>query len=287
VEGYDVITSDEHKLGRVVGTIGDNVVVEHGTLRKTRHAVPKAFVHVDNGEKVVRLTVSKELVEESPKVQDEFDARAVAEHYGLASGYDAPATMGDGELLPDDPALTAEDDELRAGIPTAEQERLRARRGDVTPASRGNLDRLDLAEAALREGCKERLAIRSLVVPAEDDLAHQVRVRELESLLASEHRREAADAPLAADPADLDRLRPERHRRQATVRATRSAQTAARPSARPTSSWRAASGSPKRAVPSRSKSSAASSRAGSAREPSGWISSASIPNRSAAQRFCW
>ena len=107
MEGYDVITSDEHKLGHVVGTIGDNVVVEHGTLRKTRHAVPKAFVHVDNGEKVVRLTVSKELVEESPKVQDEFDARAVAEHYGLASGYDAPATLGDGELLPDDPALTA------------------------------------------------------------------------------------------------------------------------------------------------------------------------------------
>ena len=139
MEGYDVITSDEHKLGHVVGTIGDNVVVEHGTLRKTRHAVPKAFVHVDNGEKVVRLTVSKELVEESPKVQDEFDARAVAEHYGLASGYDAPATLGDGELLPDDPALTAEDDELRAGIPTAEQERLRARRGDVTPESPGLL----------------------------------------------------------------------------------------------------------------------------------------------------
>ena len=27
MEGYDVITSDEHKLGHVVGTIGDNVVV--------------------------------------------------------------------------------------------------------------------------------------------------------------------------------------------------------------------------------------------------------------------
>src|ERR687886_754089 len=67
VEGYDVITSDEHKLGHVVGTIGDNVIVEHGTLRKTKHAVPRAFVHADDAEEVVRLTITKELVEESPK----------------------------------------------------------------------------------------------------------------------------------------------------------------------------------------------------------------------------
>ena len=139
MEGYDVITSDEHKLGHVAGTIGPNLVVEHGTLRKTKHAVPKVFVHADDGEKVVRLTVSKELVESSPKVQDEFDARAVAEHYGLASGYEAPETLGDGELLPDDPAWTAEEDELRAGIPTAEQERLRAKRGDEVQDSPGLL----------------------------------------------------------------------------------------------------------------------------------------------------
>ena len=139
MEGYEVITSDEHKLGHVVGKVGDNVVVEHGTLRKTKHAIPKTFVHADDGEKAVRLTVSKELVESSPKVQDEVDEQAVAEHYGLASGYAAPETLGDGELLPDDPAWTAEEDELRAGIPTAEQERLRARRGDVTPESPGLL----------------------------------------------------------------------------------------------------------------------------------------------------
>ena len=139
MEGYDVITSDEHKLGHVVGAIGDNVVVEHGTLRKTKHAVPKAFVHVDEGEKSVRLTVSKELVENSPKVEDEFDAHAVAEHYGLASGYEAPETLGEGELLLDDPAWSAEEEELRTGIPTAEQERLRARQGDEFPESPGLL----------------------------------------------------------------------------------------------------------------------------------------------------
>jgi len=140
VEGYDVITSDEHKLGHVVGTMGDNVVVEHGTLRKTKHAVPKIFAHVDDGEKVVRLTVSKEIVEESPKLNgDEPDERAIAEHYGLAAGYDAPETGGDGELLPDDPAWSAEEQELRTGLPTAEQERLRAKEGDVTPESPGLL----------------------------------------------------------------------------------------------------------------------------------------------------
>jgi len=140
VEGYDVITSDEHKLGHVVGMMGDNVVVEHGTLRKTKHAVPKTFAHVDDGEKVVRLTVSKEIVEESPKLNgDEPDERAIAEHYGLAAGYDAPETEGDGELLPDDPAWSAAEQELRTGLPTAEQERLRAKEGDVTPESPGLL----------------------------------------------------------------------------------------------------------------------------------------------------
>jgi hypothetical protein len=140
VEGYDVITSDEHKLGHVVGTIGDNVVVEHGTLRKTKHLVPKTFVHVDDGEQVVRLTVSKQIVEDSPKLNgDEPDEQAVAEHYGLAAGYADPETLGDGELLPDDPAWSAEEEELRTGVPTAEQERLRARRGDVTPESPGLL----------------------------------------------------------------------------------------------------------------------------------------------------
>ena len=140
MEGYDVITSDEHKLGHVVGTIGDNVVVEHGTLRKTRHAVPKTFVHPDDGEKVVRLTISKQLVEDSPKLDNgDLDEQAVAEHYGLAEGYADPETLGDGELLPDDPAWSAEEQELRDGVPTAEQERLRAREGDVTPESPGLL----------------------------------------------------------------------------------------------------------------------------------------------------
>ena len=131
MEGYEVLTSDESRLGHVAGTIGDNLVVEHGTIRKTKHAVPKTFAHVDDGEKTVRLSVSKEIVETAPKVDGEkLDEQAVAEHYGLASAYEAPETLGAGEVLPDDPARTAEDDALRAGIPTAEQERLRVMKED-------------------------------------------------------------------------------------------------------------------------------------------------------------
>ena len=140
MEGYDVITSDEHKLGHVVGTIGDYLVIEHGTLHKTRHPVPKRFAEAKDAEKVVRLTISKELVCEAPKVKNgSLDERAVAEHYGLAAGYEEPETKGYGELLPDDPGRTAEDDALRAGIPTAEQERLRAREPDPEPESPGLL----------------------------------------------------------------------------------------------------------------------------------------------------
>ena len=130
MEGYDVITSDECKLGHVVGTRGDYVVIEHGTLRKSKHLVPKTFAHADDGERVVRLTVSKEIVEKSPKANgNEQDEQAAAVHYGLAEGEPAPETEGYGELLPDDPAETAEDDARRAGIPTATEERLDVRTG--------------------------------------------------------------------------------------------------------------------------------------------------------------
>ena len=140
MEGYEVITSDEHKLGHVTGTMGDYLVIEHGMLQKTRHPVPKRFAEANDAEQVVRLTISKELVCEAPKVKNgSLDERAVAEHYGLAAGYDEPETQGYGELLPDDPARTAEDDEQRAGIPTAEQERLRAREPDPEPDSPGLL----------------------------------------------------------------------------------------------------------------------------------------------------
>jgi hypothetical protein len=138
MEGYEVIGSDDGKLGHVVQIDGDFLIVEEGTLRKKRHAIPKALAHPDDGEQVVRLTVSKELVEESPTFKEgEFDRKAAAAHYGLAEGYEAPETKGYGELTPDDPAWSAEYQEARSGIEAAGEKRVRIQKGESEAGPRG------------------------------------------------------------------------------------------------------------------------------------------------------
>jgi len=115
MHGFEVRTVDDDKVGHVVGEDGDYLIVEHGLL-KTHHALPRTFAEIDESAEVVRTTLSKELIYNSPKVNGEIDRQAVAEHYGLAEGYEDPLTRGDGELLPDDPARSAEEDAVRAGI---------------------------------------------------------------------------------------------------------------------------------------------------------------------------
>ena len=135
MEGYEVITSDDSHAGHVVGTRGNSLIIEHGTLRKSRHLLPRTFVEVDESEHVVRASITKDILESSPKLHgDEVDEHAVAEHYGLASGFDAPETKGAGELLPDDPGLSAEQEELRLGLKTAGQERLDVLKGKDSEA---------------------------------------------------------------------------------------------------------------------------------------------------------
>lgn len=124
LEGYDVLTCDDHKVGRVAGVHGDYLLIEHGTVFKSRHALPRTFAEVHEDERIVRTTVSKEVVSESPKVNGDFDEHAIALHYGLASAEDEPITRGYGDVLPDDPARSAEEDAVRAGVRTDEQERL-------------------------------------------------------------------------------------------------------------------------------------------------------------------
>ena len=137
VEGYEVVGSDDGKLGHVVEIDGDFLIAEEGTLRKKRHAIPKAFAHPVDGEQVVRLTVSKELVEDSPTFKEgELDRRAAAAHYGLADAYDEPRTQGDGEVTPDDPAFGAEQEGLRSGVEPAAQQRVVSREGQE-PGVRG------------------------------------------------------------------------------------------------------------------------------------------------------
>ena len=84
MQGYDVVSHEDEKVvGHVVDKVGGNYIVEQGMFRKTKHAVPEQFAHVDEtGERIV-LTIPKELVEDSPKVNGDVDEDAVAAHYGL------------------------------------------------------------------------------------------------------------------------------------------------------------------------------------------------------------
>ena len=84
MDGYDVVTVDDHKIGKVVGESGQFLIVEQGALLKSKHPLPREFAHVDDSAQQVRVTVPKEIFSDSPKVDDDFDEQAAAEYYGLA-----------------------------------------------------------------------------------------------------------------------------------------------------------------------------------------------------------
>ncbi|MDX6513177.1 MAG: hypothetical protein QOE36_2681 [Gaiellaceae bacterium] len=130
MHGYDVLTSEDEKVGHVVGESGDNLIVEQGAIFKSKRALPRAFAHVDEAAGVVRTTISKQLLGDAPKVEDDgVDELEVARYYGLADD------------LPNDPDRTPEDDAHSAGVPTAEEEwtetRNRMEHGDPHPSSPG------------------------------------------------------------------------------------------------------------------------------------------------------
>ena len=128
MDGYEVQTSDGGTAGHVVGEQEGGLVVEAGTLRKHRHVLPRAFVEVDETEHVVRTTLSKQLVLDSPRLDgDHVDDDAVMSHYGLVGTEVAPPTQGDGAVNADDPARTADQQALRDGVEPTEQERARIR----------------------------------------------------------------------------------------------------------------------------------------------------------------
>jgi hypothetical protein len=124
MEGYDVITFDDDKIGHVVGRSGSFLIVEHGSIFKHKRPLPEAFATVDDEAQVVRATVSKNVLESAPEIRDgEVDERAAAEHYGLAGGSEEPATQGYGQLLPEDTAISAEQQEVQSGLEPAPSER--------------------------------------------------------------------------------------------------------------------------------------------------------------------
>lgn len=124
MEGFEVRTVEDEKVGHVVGTSGDFLIVEHGSLRKSRHALPREYADVDESAQVVLMTVTKDVFSDSPKVENgSLDEQAIREHYGLTF-----ATVPD-------PTGQAADDAASVGVETAEQERARIRREADSGAS--------------------------------------------------------------------------------------------------------------------------------------------------------
>src|SRR5260370_9083057 len=104
MEGFEVVTSDDCKLGHGVSVEENHLIIEHGVLKKSRHAVPETFAHTDDAEQTVRLTVPKQIVESSPKLEGEsIDSQPVSDHSGLAEGTPAPACVDVGDVLPNHP----------------------------------------------------------------------------------------------------------------------------------------------------------------------------------------
>ena len=123
MQGFRVVTLDDEELGVVVNETDDYWVFETGgRFRKTQHAVPRQYTEVEADAERVRTTLAKELVEDSPKIEGELDEQVVGEYYGLRE----PAHRRDA-----DDAGSAEEEGLRAGIISANEERAKIRQGHL------------------------------------------------------------------------------------------------------------------------------------------------------------
>ena len=115
MEDQTVVTSDDQKLGSVIDERDDCVIIETGHMLKTKHAIPREFLHEVDG--VLRATVTKDIVGDSPKVDlENWDVGAVRLHYGIDGVF---------EVDPDPNGLeNSETDARRAGMKPAAQERM-------------------------------------------------------------------------------------------------------------------------------------------------------------------
>jgi hypothetical protein len=140
VEGMPVVTSDDQKLGTVVGERDDCVIVESGHVFKANHAIPRSFVHEHEG--TLRATVTKDVFDDSPKVDlDNWSCEQVLLHYGLDGPFEiAPDPDGAGN--------SAESDARRAGVVPAPEERLATLGGANDPSVEGPVIRDRMANAA-------------------------------------------------------------------------------------------------------------------------------------------
>ena len=134
MKGYAVVTTEDEKVGTIVGEQGDFLIVEQGKLLKSKHALPRELAHVNEAEQQVRITVPKDMFCDSPKLDDDLDEQAVKQYYGLASSAPAPGTEGYGVSDEGDPSRSSEEQALRDGVMPAAQERAQMREGGMDDA---------------------------------------------------------------------------------------------------------------------------------------------------------
>jgi hypothetical protein len=89
VKGYDVVTSDGQRIGRVADTLDGFLVVETGRLLRSRRPLPKEFAHAQDGERTVVITVPTKVLHDAPPVHRNgtFDVDEASKHYGVASSF--------------------------------------------------------------------------------------------------------------------------------------------------------------------------------------------------------
>jgi hypothetical protein len=130
MHGYEVVTSDDRVVGEVVDVRQGFLIVQSGHVHKTRHPVPREFVHVVDEAAKVFVTIPKRVLMDAPKADKDgnFDWAAAAGHFGLAESYLHPPTEGEGDSLAHDPAWGSERDSIAAGRPASEHRRAEIRK---------------------------------------------------------------------------------------------------------------------------------------------------------------
>ena len=123
MEGYDVVSNDDQKVGHVVDKENGYLIVESGLVRKHRYAVPLDMARTDGDDQAVRLTVSKQMVEEGPTI-DDGNWQAVEEYYGRSSEQEAQAAAN---IPPADQSRA----EMRETLSGPEKELAQPRKGAV------------------------------------------------------------------------------------------------------------------------------------------------------------
>ena len=132
MHGRDVVTSDDKKIGRVVDERNDCLIVEHGHVLKGRHAIPKTYAHVVDGEDVVRVSLTKDVFAGSPKVTDEgWDCTETLRYYGIHGEFEVDPDPEEPGRIADDGAV-AERAAVQSGeTPSTDTPKVRERQANA------------------------------------------------------------------------------------------------------------------------------------------------------------